>query len=166
MIPVLLCLVVGISDGDTLTARCPTDDPAHPYQQVKVRIAAIDAPEKAQPFGQRSRQNLAGLCFQQQARLTVRTTDRYGRSVADVECKGQDAGKELVRAGMAWHYRQYGKQHMHLAWIEADARARRVGLWADSGAVAPWEWRKAKAAIRPAKGAAVHQAEDEAKRRP
>ena len=138
----LLCLVVGISDGDTLTARCPTEDAAHPYQQIKVRLAGIDAPEKRQAYGERSRQHLAGLCFKQQARLTVRTTDRYGRSVADVECKGQDAGKELVRAGMAWHYRQYGTQHMHLASIEADARARRVGLWVDREPVAPWEFRR------------------------
>ena len=138
----LLCLIVGISDGDTLTARCPTQDAAHPYQQVKVRVAGVDAPEKRQPFGERSRQHLAGLCFQQQARITVRTRDRYGRSVADVECKGQDAGTELVRAGMAWFYVRYGKEHGHLAGIEADARARRAGLWADRGPVAPWEWRK------------------------
>lgn len=141
-ITALFCLVVGISDGDTLTARCPTQDAAHPYQQVKVRLAGIDAPERRQAYGERSRQHLAGLCFQQEARITVRTTDRYGRSVADVECKGQDAGMELVRAGMAWHYRQYGKQHMHLAGIEADARARRAGLWVDREPVAPWEFRR------------------------
>ena len=47
----LLCLVVGISDGDTLTARCGAADSA---QTVKVRLAEVDAPEKAQPFGQRS----------------------------------------------------------------------------------------------------------------
>lgn len=141
-ITAIFCLVVGISDGDTLTARC--GEPGA-YEQVKVRVAAIDAPEKAQPFGQRSRQNLAELCFQQQARITTKTKDRYGRSVADVECQGQDAGTDLVRAGMAWHYRQYGKQHMHLASIEADARARRVGLWGDShDPVAPWEWRRVK----------------------
>ena len=45
MLATLLCLVVGISDGDTLSARCPTQDAEHPYQQVKVRLAEIDAPE-------------------------------------------------------------------------------------------------------------------------
>lgn len=40
------CLVVGISDGDTLTARCGR---LGAYEEVKVRIAAIDAPERAQP---------------------------------------------------------------------------------------------------------------------
>ena len=44
MLATLICLIVGISDGDTLTARCPTQDADHPYQQVKVRLAdsAID----------------------------------------------------------------------------------------------------------------------------
>lgn len=142
MIAIILCLVVGISDGDTLTARCPTQDAAQPYQQVKVRLAGVDAPERRQAFGERSRQHLAGLCFQHQAKLTVRATDRYGRSVADVECQGQDAGAELVGAGLAWHYRHYGKQHMYLAGIEAGARERRAGLWGDQEPVAPWEWRK------------------------
>lgn len=140
MIPVLLCLVIGISDGDTLTARCPTQDAAHPYQQVKVRLAGIDAPEKRQPFGERSRQHLAGLCFQQQATITPKTKDRYGRSVADVECRGQDVATEQVRSGLAWFYVRYGKGYEHLGGLEAEARAARRGLWSVE-AVPPWEWR-------------------------
>lgn len=50
----------------TLTARCGQPDA---YEQVKVRIHAIDAPERKQPFGNRSRESLADLCFQQQARI-------------------------------------------------------------------------------------------------
>lgn len=134
----LLCLVVGVSDGDTLTARC--GEPGA-YEQVKVRLAAIDAPEKAQPFGQRSRQNLADLCFQQQAVMTPKAKDRYGRTVADVECRGQNAGTEQVRAGMAWYYVRYGKGYEHLQALEHGARVNRLGLWADPAPVAPWEWR-------------------------
>ncbi len=44
------CLVVGISDGDTLTARCGAPGA---YQQVKVRLSGIDAPERRQPYGER-----------------------------------------------------------------------------------------------------------------
>ncbi len=142
MIASILCLVVGISDGDTLTARCPTDDTAHPYEQVKIRLSAIDAPEKAQPFGQRSRQHLADMCFQVDAKITPKTKDRYGRTVADVECRGQDAGTALVRAGMAWYYVRYGKGYEHLGKLEAEARAGRAGLWADPKPTAPWEWRR------------------------
>ena len=57
--PPRTCLVVGISDGDTLTARCGRFGS---YEEVKVRIAAIDAPERAQPYGQLSRQALSRLC--------------------------------------------------------------------------------------------------------
>ena len=134
----LLCLVVGISDGDTLTARC--GKPGQ-YQQVKVRVAAIDAPEKSQPFGQRSRQHLAELCFQQQATITTKTKDRYGRTVADVECQGQDAGQAQVQAGMAWYYVRYGKGYEAFAGLESAARDARLGLWS-ADAVPPWEWRR------------------------
>jgi len=89
------CLVVGISDGDTLTARCGR---IGAYERVKVRIAAIDAPEKAQPYGQRSRQALSNICFREQALITEIDTDRYGRTVADVSCNGEDAGSRMVRA--------------------------------------------------------------------
>jgi len=62
-----------------LTARCGQPDA---YEQVKVRIHAIDAPERKQPFGNRSRESLADLCFQQQARIQHQDTERYGRMVA------------------------------------------------------------------------------------
>lgn len=133
----LLCLVVGITDGDTLTARC--GEPGQ-YQQVKVRLAGIDAPEKAQPFGNVSRQHLAALCFQQQAKISERTKDRYGRTVADVECQGKDAGADLVSTGMAWVYDKYVKDHQHLYPLQAVAREAKRGLWSQE-AVPPWEWR-------------------------
>lgn len=142
MIATLLCLVVAISDGDTLTAKCPTADAAHPYEQVKVRISAIDAPEKRQPFGQVSRQHLARLCFQVHAKITPKTRDRYGRTVADVECQGQDAGQAQVKAGLSWYYVKYGAGYSHLATMELEARAARRGLWADATPAPPWDWRK------------------------
>lgn len=146
MIAALLCLVVAIADGDTLTARC--GQPGQ-YEQVKVRLAGIDAPEKAQPFGQRSRQHLAELCFQQQAVITPRSKDRYGRTVADVECQGKDAGQAQVQAGMAWYYVKYGKGYEVLAGAEAEAKRARRGLWVDPEPVPPWEWRKSKKEQQP-----------------
>ena len=95
MIAALLCFVIGITDGDTIKARCGAPGA---YQQVTVRLAAIDAPERRQPFGEVSRQHLAALCFNQPARITPRTKDRYGRMVADVSCQGRDAGADMVSA--------------------------------------------------------------------
>lgn len=136
----LLCLVVAITDGDTIKARCGEQGA---YEQLTVRISAIDAPEKAQHFGQVSRQHLAHLCFQQQATITPKTKDRYGRTVGDVECQGQDVATEQVRSGMAWFYVKYGKGYEHLRGLESEAREARLGVWS-AEAVAPWDWRKRK----------------------
>jgi len=133
----LLCLVVAIADGDTLTARC--GEPGA-YEQVKVRLAEIDAPEKAQPFGDRSRQHLAALCFQQVATIRPTARDRYGRTVARVECQEQDANLEQVRAGMAWAYTKY-LTDPGIARAQDVARAAGAGLWRDPDPAPPWEWR-------------------------
>ena len=136
------CLVVGISDGDTLTARCGR---IGAYEEVKVRLAAIDAPERSQPYGQRSRQALSRLCYFEQATITERDTDRYGRTVADVSCKGQDAGTHLVAEGWAWVYDFNGiatRRGGELFKLQDGARAQRLGLWAGAKPTPPWEWRR------------------------
>lgn len=140
MIDVLLCLVVGISDGDTLTARC--GDPGS-YQQIKVRLAEIDAPEKRQPFGDASKRNLAALCAGAHAKIKPETVDRYGRTVAHVECRGRDANTEQVRAGMAWVYDRYAHD-LGLYAIQDAARLAGTGLWSDKDPIAPWVFRKAQ----------------------
>ena len=142
MLTTLLCLVVTITDGDTITARC--GEPGA-YEQVKVRLAEIDAPESKQPFGQRSKQHLSDLCFDKLATIQPQSTDRYGRTVARVTCAGVHANAEQVRAGMAWSYTQYARDPI-FPQLEQQARASHMGLWVDLGTgaepVAPWEWRK------------------------
>ncbi|MDQ0607085.1 endonuclease YncB(thermonuclease family) [Variovorax sp. W1I1] len=138
------CLIVGVTDGDTLTARCGR---VGAYEQVKVRIAAIDAPEKKQPYGQRSRQALSRLCYAEKAVITERDTDRYGRTVADVSCNGEDAGSRMVSEGWAWVY-DYNKiatkRGGGLFKLQDSARSRHLGLWADTKPVPPWDWRKSQ----------------------
>ncbi len=135
----LACFVIGIADGDTLTARCETASPGRTANFV-VRLAGIDAPEKRQPFGQRSQQHLAALCFQKRAEMHALDTDRYGRTVARVVCDRTDANAEQVRSGMAWAYRRYATDAA-LSKLEKRARAQRLGLWADPAPIAPWDWR-------------------------
>ena len=134
----LLCLVIAISDGDTLTARCGQ---AGAYRPLKVRIAAIDAPESKQAFGLRSKQNLARLCFKQQATLQPLQKDDYGRTVANVRCSGQDVAAAQVNAGLAWVYTPYAKQHPQLAPLQQRAQAQHVGLWSQKRPQAPWTYR-------------------------
>jgi endonuclease YncB( thermonuclease family) len=91
--------------------------------------------------GQVSRRHFVRLCLLHQATIKTRSRDRYGRTVADVECQGQDVANEQVRSGLAWYYVRYGKGYEHLGGLEAEARDARRGLWSVE-AVAPWEWRK------------------------
>lgn len=131
-----LASVIGISDGDTLTVL-------HEREPLKIRIAEIDAPEKAQPFGTRSKQALSDMCFGKQAEVVPQTKDRYGRTVARVRCDGQDASEQLVRSGMAWVFDRYVTDRS-LYSMQDEARAARRGLWVDVGPIPPWEWRKSK----------------------
>jgi micrococcal nuclease len=135
----LSCLVIGISDGDTLKARCEELDGK---VNITVRLAEIDAPEKGQAWGTRSRQHLAELCHGQLVVVKPRTTDRYGRTVARVECEGVDASAEQVRSGMAWVFDRYVSDRALYA-VQDVARGERRGLWGDAEPIAPWEWRKA-----------------------
>ena len=88
--------VVGVSDGDTITVL----DDAN--TQHKIRFAGISAPEKAQPFGERSKQSLSALVFQKRAEACCHKKDRYGREVCAVYVDLRDVGLEQIRAGMAW----------------------------------------------------------------
>lgn len=136
----LACLVVAIADGDTLTVRCEAQA-EQPAQTITIRLAEIDAPEKRQPFGERSRQALAAMCFQKPTTVKPQTRDRYGRTVARINCDGTDANAEQVHAGMAWVFDQYVTDRALYA-VQNEARAAGRGLWADREPVAPWEWRK------------------------
>ncbi|RZT93860.1 thermonuclease family protein [Rivibacter subsaxonicus] len=142
----LLCLVVGVSDGDTLSARCRAAPDATP-QTLRLRLAEIDAPEKAQAFGARSRAHLAALCFGREAQVRAQALDRYGRTVARVRCGGVDANAEQVRAGMAWVYERYARDP-ELRDDQELARGERRGLWQDAGPVPPWEWRRQRREVR------------------
>lgn len=127
--------VVAIADGDTLTVLDRSK------RQHKIRLAEIDAPESKQPFGTKSKQSLAELCFNKSAAVETRENDRYGRAIGYVMCEGVDANAEQVRRGMAWVFVRYAKRPSALYDFEADARLRRLGLWADEKPIAPWEWR-------------------------
>lgn len=127
-------VVIGVTDGDTikiLRGRRP----------VKVRLGNIDAPEQRQPFGARSRQSLAALCFGKDAQLKVQNTDRYGRLVALVSCNGVDVNRAQVQRGLAWVYPHYNKDRM-LPFIQAEAQAARRGLWREGDATPPWQFRR------------------------
>lgn len=132
--------MVAVADGDTITARC---DVQGDQQTIVVRLSQIDAPEKRQPWGDRSRQHLTALCFKRPATVREEGHDRNRRMLARVECDGTDANAAQVQAGMAWVFDRYVKDR-RLYIVQEEARGAKRGLWADAEPVPPWDWRRQK----------------------
>ena len=139
--------IVGVSDGDTVTLL--TDD----LVQQRIRLRGIDAPEKAQAFGNRSKQALSALVFGRRVSVAYSKVDRYDRWVGRITVgtgdSAMDVSREMIAQGMAWHYVFYEREQpvderVGDAEAEQVARLERRGLWRDEGPVAPWEFRKAQ----------------------
>ena len=133
--------VVGVSDGDTITILDRQN------VQHRIRLSAIDAPEKAQPFGNHSKEHLSKWVYNRSVLVEWNKRDRYGRIVGQVLIDGHDAGLEQVRAGMAWWYRDYSKEQTQAdqklyELTEQAAKEGKLGLWRDAAPIPPWEWRR------------------------
>ena len=136
--------VVQVSDGDTINLL--VDKTQH-----RIRLASIDAPETShgserpgQPFGEASRKNLADYVAGKTLTLTCYEKDHYGRDVCDVPANGTTANRLQVQDGMAWANQQAKGKFLRdktLVGLQSDAQKKKLGLWAEPGAVAPWEWR-------------------------
>ncbi|MDO8925376.1 MAG: thermonuclease family protein [Sideroxyarcus sp.] len=145
--------VVGVLDGDTILVR-------HEGKTAKVRLANIDAPEKAQPFGKQARLSLRELVYKKQVQIEGRAVDQYGRIVALVSAEGLDVNREQLKRGMAWAaegWRQsrraptgvplageYSYRHSDESYIalQSEAQQAQRGLWAAPDPQAPWQWRR------------------------
>ncbi|MCB1880158.1 MAG: thermonuclease family protein [Gammaproteobacteria bacterium] len=134
----LTAQVISIIDGDTITILTPAK------QQIKVRLADIDAPElRGQPYGRKAKQVLSDKIYRQQVTVVQVSTDRYQRLVGRIFLDGRNINAEMVADGAAWVYRKYSDDP-ELLELERQAREEGRGLWALQGdqRVAPWEWRK------------------------
>ena len=132
--------VVGVADGDTVTVL----DSAK--VQYKIRLTGIDAPEKAQPYGQVSKKSLSDLVFNKDVEISWEKRDRYQRILGKVLLDKQDICLEQVKRGMAWHYKQYQSdqsQEDRTSYDLAEKKAReaKLGLWADDAPVEPSKFR-------------------------
>ena len=109
---------------------------------VRIRLANIDAPEKRQPFGRWSTNQLKGLVAAQPVTVTYTQTDRYGRIIGRVFTEnGTEASLFMVQTGAAWVYERFNTDY-GLPDIQIQARKGRRGLWLDTNPVEPWIWRK------------------------
>lgn len=132
---------MGISDGDTISVM-------HDGKAERVRLNGIDAPEKGQPFTNRAKQFVLALAFGKEDKVEVKGKDRYGRTIGDVILPDtRNLNREVVKAGFAWWFRRYAPKDENLEKLETEAREAKLGLWADSNPLPPWEYRHSKTAI-------------------
>ena len=133
--------VLSIGDGDTIRVR-------QGGRAITVRLACIDAPETAQrPYGQQARSYLQRrLPVGREVNLDVKTTDRYGRSVAEV-ISDININLAMVEDGQAFAYRQYLGGCDAKEYLDAEYRAsrRRYGVWQVPGGITrPWDFRRGR----------------------
>lgn len=136
----LIGKVIALSDGDTVTILDSQK------RQYKVRLTGIDTPEKRQAFGNRAKQALASMLFNKQVSVEWYKIDHYGRIIGKIFIDSVDANFEMVRLGLAWHYKAYEDEQSlvdRVAYSEAEKKARkdRIGLWQDPTPIPPWEYR-------------------------
>lgn len=129
--------VVGVVDGDTV------DVVSSDMARHRIRLISIDAPERTQPFGTRSKQALSDLVYGKQVSVVDHGKDMYGRQLGEVMVGTASANKAMVHLGLAWAYRPKLQDNSYLD-IESTARHARRGLWADPEPVAPWTYRRAE----------------------
>ena len=135
--------VVSIGDGDTIGVLSGG-------RTITVRLACIDAPETAQsPYGQQARRYLQQrLPLGREVTLAAKTTDRYGRTVAEV-ISDINIGLAMVADGQAFAYRQYLSSCDEKEYLDAEYRAsrHRYGLWqVEGGITRPWDFRRGRRA--------------------
>jgi endonuclease YncB( thermonuclease family) len=133
--------VVAVSDGDTVTIL----DGARRLH--KVRLAGIDAPETAQPFGQASRKYLHDTIYAKDVEVSWTKRDRYGRIIGKVTLAEFDVCLNQIRRGLAWHYKQYQREQsptdsQTYSTMEKLARADHAELWALTNPEPPWAFRR------------------------
>ena len=128
--------VISIADGDTVTVFISAEE------KIKVRLNGIDCPEKAQDFGQRAKEFTSLACFGKIVKVHSFGKDKYGRTLGEVILPdGKSLNKELLKAGLAWHYKKYSSDAT-LDSLEGVARRDKKGLWSRDDATPPWEFRK------------------------
>ena len=133
-------VVLRVFNGYSMLVRSATQ------KRIKLRLYGIDAPALGQKWGAEAKDALRQMLWQT---VTIQEMgiDRYKRTVAIVSHMGRCINLELVATGNAWFFPKY----CQAAWVcgqikmaEAEARGKRLGLWADKESVPPWEWRKRK----------------------
>lgn len=125
--------VVGVQDGDTVTCLDDLN------QQRKISLADIDAPEISQDYGKTAREALAGMVFGRTVEVVDGGPAATGAPTARLSVDGIDVSRQMVATGNAWQ--DPASQDRSLGTDQAQAKAAKLGLWADAAPTPPWQYR-------------------------
>lgn len=135
--------VVSVGDGDTIRV-------SEGSRRLTIRLACIDAPESSQrPWGAGSTTFLRQLTpVGSEVTLRVQTTDRYGRTVAELLNSRGNVNQLMVDSGQAFAYRRYLRQCDSERYLQLEENAKRqgTGVWSvgPSGITRPWDYRRGR----------------------
>lgn len=126
---------------DTLKVDRILDGDSFEVSGNSFRIAEIDAPEYSQQYGVESKNYLSNLILNKKVKISVKSTDKYGRKIAEVFVDGRKVSELMVASGNAMQYRYYSRDK-RLSDLELTARTQKLGLWKYNNAVEPYQFRK------------------------
>ena len=127
--------VTRILDGDSIFV---TDSKSVEFE---VQLEGIDAPELKQEFGKESAEGLSKLLKDKTVRLTWKSRDNFERPLAQVYVGDKHINLEMIKTGMAWHFKKYNQDEV-LSKAEVEAKEAKKGLWAKEAPTAPWDYRR------------------------
>lgn len=123
---------IKFTDGDTLTISSLNGISA----EEKVRLLAIDTPERGQPYFAEASSALTELVGNKAIALEFERPgklerDKYGRVLAYVIVDGRNVNVEMVRQGWTAYVTKYGGSRFakDLVAAEEEARAAQRGIW-------------------------------------
>lgn len=132
--------VIAVSDGDTIKLLTQ-DKVTH-----KIRLLDIDAPEKSQPFGNKSKENLSKYIAGKTVTVKYTNMDKYSRILGTIYLNNMDVNLQQIKDGYAWVYKQYSSNQIYYQ-EEKKAKDLKKGLWIAKEPLAPWEYRKKRKSL-------------------
>lgn len=125
-------VIIRAHDGDTFHVH----DGGSEY---KVRLWAVDAPERGQPGCGAALMAMTDMAVGESLKITARGKS-YDRTVAQVQTKRGDLAEMLLREGLVLLDERYSKK-LEYRNAQSEAQANRRGLWGTKF-TQPWVWRK------------------------
>lgn len=128
--------VIAIQDGDTIELKflyAGKKAGQRMEKPIRIRLLHVNCPERGRPYYKVAKQYTSQQCFRKTVQIRhAGNFDKYGRLLGEVVLpNGRILNKELVKAGLAVHFKKYSKSQEY-ANLEIQAKKQKVGIWSQS----------------------------------